>query len=109
MTLKVYTAQYQYEGMNRLDITVKTGLLMFAPTWEMVMDYKKKKITKEKYTELYYEKMRKSYKTYTDIWRWLLRQDKVVLVCFCKRGEFCHRYLLKDMLVKLGATYMGEC
>lgn len=108
MTLKVYTSNYDYEGKHRLDITVKTGLYMFAPTWEMVNEYKYEG-NKEKYTKLYYEKMRRSYQLYGDIWRWLLTQDKVVLVCFCKRGEFCHRYLLKDMLVKLGATYMGEC
>ena len=106
--LKVYTAQYQYDESNRLDITVKTGLKMFAPTWDMVMDYKDHRITASQYSVLYYEKMRKSYKTYREIWDWLLNQEEVVLVCFCKNGEFCHRYLLADILEKLGAKYMGE-
>ena len=108
MTLQIYTAQYEYEGANRFDITVKTGEQMFAPTWDMVIDYKEGRIPKEEYTKQYYEKMRKSYTTHKDTWDWLLRQKEVVLVCFCKKGDFCHRYLLKDMLVKLGAVYIGE-
>lgn len=106
--LRVYTAQYGYNGENRLDITVKTGLQMFAPTWEMVQDYKEKRIDKDQYTELYYAKMRNSFKTHRETWEWLLDQKEVVLVCFCKNGDFCHRYLLSDILAKLGATYMGE-
>ena len=106
--LIVYTSQYKYDGENRLDITIKTGLKMFAPTWEMVMDFKNCKINEEEYTKLYYEKMRKSYKMYEDTWQWLLKQPKVVLVCFCKKDVFCHRYLLAEILEKLGAIYRGE-
>lgn len=107
--LKVYTSQYNYNGECRLDITVKTGLQMFAPTWEMVWGVKKEEsYSHEKYTKEYYKKMRKSYKEHREYWNWLLNQDKVVLVCFCKAGDFCHRLLLADILVKLGAKYMGE-
>ena len=56
--LKVYTAQYGYRGKDRLDITVKSGDRTFAPTWDMVMDYKSGKITQEEYTEMYYDLMR---------------------------------------------------
>jgi len=108
MTLKVYTSQFKYNGENRFDITVKSGYQMFAPTWPMVMDYKSGKIIKEEYIELYLEKMRRSYQNHRDVWEWLLKQDKVVLVCFCKAGDFCHRLLLSDLLVKLGAEYLGE-
>jgi uncharacterized protein YeaO (DUF488 family) len=107
--LKVYTSQYKYDGENRLDITVKTGLQMFAPTWDMVNGVKREEsYSHEKYTKEYYEKMRTSYKTHRLEWDWLLKQDRVVLVCFCKAGDFCHRLLLADILVKLGAKYIGE-
>lgn len=108
MTLKVYTSQFKYNGENRFDITVKSGHQMFAPTWPMVMDYKSKKTTEEEYTKLYLEKMHRSYEYYRETWDWLLKQDKVVLVCFCKAGDFCHRLLLADILVKLGAEYLGK-
>jgi uncharacterized protein YeaO (DUF488 family) len=106
--MKVYTSQYNYNGDNRLDITVKTGWNVFAPTWDMVMNYKDGKISQEEYTKQYYDKMRISYANRRDDWNWLLRQEEVVLVCFCKAGDFCHRLLLADILVKLGAEYLGE-
>ena len=104
----ILAEQYKYDGINRLDITVKTGLQMFAPTWDMVMDYKNGKTTREQYSNLYYKKMRKSYKIYRPEWNWLLNQEEIVLVCFCKPGDFCHRVLLAEILVKLGAEYVGE-
>jgi len=106
--LKIYTSQYKYNGINRFDITVKTGVKTFAPTWEIVMGYKSNSITKEQYTEKYIIKMRQSYKNNRDLWEWLLKQKEVVLVCFCKSGDFCHRVLLANILVKLGAKYLGE-
>jgi hypothetical protein len=42
--LNIYTAQYNYKGPNRIDITVKTAIppwSVFAPTWVMVMNYLK--------------------------------------------------------------------
>jgi len=106
--MKVYTSQYKYNGNNRLDITVKTGFNLLSPTWDMVMGYKSGKITQDKYTELYYNKMRSSYINRRKYWDWLLKRNEVVLVCFCKADDFCHRLLLADILVKLGAEYLGE-
>jgi uncharacterized protein YeaO (DUF488 family) len=106
--MKLYTSQYKYNGDNRLDITVKTGWNVLAPTWDMVIKYKNREISQEEYTKQYYDKMRISYVNRRDDWNWLLRQEEVVLVCFCKAGDFCHRLLLTDILVKLGAEYLGE-
>ena len=42
MKTKVYTAQYRYSGLHRLDITVKgkdqVGRV-FAPSWDMVIKH----------------------------------------------------------------------
>lgn len=65
-------------------------------------------MTEEKYTKEYYKLMRKSYKENRNKWDKLLNQNEVVLVCFCKAGDFCHRYLLAEILVKLGCVYKGE-
>jgi len=59
--LKVFTAQYSYQGKDRLDITVKSGDRTFAPTWDMVKAYKAGRITQEEYTEMYHALMRRSY------------------------------------------------
>lgn len=106
--LKVYTSQYRYSGNDRLDITVKSGDKTFAPTWKMVIGHKRCSMSNELYIELYLQLMRKSYKKYKAKWQELLNQETVTLVCFCGKGNFCHRYLLANILVKLGAEYCGE-
>lgn len=108
--LEVYTAQYRYSGPDRYDITVKSGEQAFAPTWEMVLGYKKGTVSEDAYTGAYQAKMGLSYivKSTKPKWDALLKRDRVVLVCFCKAGDFCHRVLLAKMLVELGAIYKGE-
>lgn len=91
-----------------LDITVKSGDKAFAPTWKMVMKHKEGKITDDEYTSLYTDMMRKSYKENRGRWDEVLSMDEVILACYCKADSFCHRYLLKDMLVKCGVEYIGE-
>ncbi len=34
--------------------------------------------------------------------------EEVMLACYCRAELFCHRYLLKDMMVRCGAEYVGE-
>ena len=106
--MRVYTAQYRYSDENRVDITVKSGMKIFAPDWKMVIDVKSGAITEEEYTKKYYGKMRLSYKNNRTEWDNFMKRDSVVLVCFCKAGTFCHRYLLANIFVKLGAEYLGE-
>ncbi len=106
--LQIRTAQYQYSGPNRFDVTVKTGDRTFSPTWDMVNQYRAGILNKEEYTKQYYNLMRQSYRANKDKWLELLAQESVVLVCFCKPGMFCHRVLLAEILGKLGAKYLGE-
>ena len=106
--VKVYTSQYRYNGPNRLDITVKSGDKTFAPTWDMVWKHKRGEITDEEYTKMYYDLMRKSYRSHRKRWEEVLHMKRVVFVCFCKPGAFCHRRLLAEIFVKLGASYEGE-
>jgi len=109
--MKLYTAQYRYTGEDRLDITIKgkdpIGRF-FAPTWKMVMASKEKKFSWDEYKSMYRELMRKSYLENRNIWDEILMQEEVTMVCFCKAGMNCHRYLLAGYLEKLGAEYMGE-
>lgn len=106
---KIFTASIpQQKGKKYLDITVKSGDKTFAPTWKMVMGLKNGEITREQYIEEYTEMMRKSYKENRDRWEEVLGLDEVVLACYCKPDQFCHRVLLAKMMEKCGAEYLGE-
>ncbi len=113
--LKIYTIQISVAGKlgitkdpRYLDITVKSGDKAFAPTWKIVMGSKEGRISEEEYTHQYHELMRGSYQKNRKRWDEVLSLDEIILACYCRPDSFCHRYLLKDMLVKCGATYTGE-
>jgi uncharacterized protein YeaO (DUF488 family) len=112
--MKLWTAQMRYNGEDRVDVTVKSGEKVFAPTWDMVMGHKRGTISDEEYTEAYYAMMRQSYIENFDVWIELCSKDEVTLVCFCPKGAFCHRVLLATLLEKvckfhdIPFEYMGE-
>jgi hypothetical protein len=111
MPVKVYTAQYRYDGPDRLDITVKGrdpigGV--FAPTWKMVMGLKNGTLTKREYTDEYCDLMQESWKKNKHIWQKVWNMDEVTFVCFCSKDSFCHRYILANMFVAMRTTYGGE-
>lgn len=107
----LYTAQYRYTCEDRLDITVKgkdpVGRI-FAPSWKMVIGIKEGKVDWDEYSSMYHALMVDSYKENRVIWDEVLKRGKVTLVCFCKEGSQCHRYLLAEYFEKLGAMYQGE-
>lgn len=109
--LTFWTAQYRYPGPYRLDITVKgndpIGRL-FAPTWDMVKNYKANTGGEQIYTDKYHTMMLKSYSSNKAAWDSLLTREYAVLTCFCAPKDFCHRHLLTQYLVQLGAKYEGE-
>ena len=106
--VKVYTGRLWVADKDKLDITVKSGDLTFAPTWDLVTKYKRGQYSEEEYIKHYYNLMRNSYKMNRGRWEEVLNMERVVFTCFCPSNGFCHRYLLKDIFIKLGATYGGE-
>lgn len=98
--MKLYTAQMNQwrrlkkEGRAYIDTTVKTGIKAFAPQWDMVMGVKQGTLTPEQYTERYEELMEFSEVAYEEEWEDLLSREEVILLCYCKPGDFCHRHLL---------------
>lgn len=111
----IYTSQYKYKGNDRLDITAKSidpiGQI-FAPSWYLIMKYKnsvQKLSDQNYYTDHYIQLMRQSYKIHFKKWQWLLNQNEITLVCFCRANTFCHRYILVNNCLKpLGVKYLGE-
>lgn len=43
-----------------------------------------------------------------EAWDRLLKRKRITLLCYCDGREFCHRGLLVQILVKMGAKDMGE-
>lgn len=89
------------EDIPAVDITVKSGSKVFAPTWDMVMSLKNGEIGEDVYTAHYDQLMQLSQANHPNAWGAMLAMDKVALVCYCKPGVFCHRHLLKDKLMRL--------
>lgn len=115
--MDIFTAQYRYDGPNRLDITVSdrntTWGRAFAPTWDMVNGVRNGTLSEEDYTNQYRTLITRRIASYSSIkkkFEHLLEQKRVVLVCFCLPGAFCHRVIFADMLQRISQhfVYRGE-
>lgn len=60
------------------------------------------------YVPAYLAEMRQSKIHNFNAWRDLLARERVCLVCYCRTRTRCHRGLLAQMLVELGAVDDGE-
>lgn len=106
--LKIWTSTYDYKGKDKFDISVKLGNLAFSPTYDLDRNLKTEEYIFDKFKDLFTKRMRYSYKKYDKQWLDLLSKSEVTLVCNCKHEKQCHKYILANILVKCGATYMGE-
>lgn len=87
-----------------IDTTAKSGVKAFAPTWDMVRDYKEGRLSEERYVAKYLALMRQSFRESRAVWNEILDRDEVILACYCPPGaEFCHRYILAEIFEMLGA------
>lgn len=130
MSLIVHTARMGFRGADWLDITRKgakerpepgghRGMgAAFAPSERLLNEFLRKRQSRPEgetdrewldYVERYTVEMRKSYSVARASWNALLALDHVVLLCFCPEAARCHRSVLaREILPKVGATYMGE-
>jgi ribA/ribD-fused uncharacterized protein len=113
MALAVYTGQVgRYRGVDGLDVTLKSSRGIgraFAPSqWDMVRGVKRGTVSEAQYREWYLDVLRASFRTRQAAWQHVLQQPQVVLLCYCRPGEFCHRQILAEVLGKLGAEVKGE-
>lgn len=90
-----------------MNTTVKSGNSIFAPDWDMVLGLKAWQkgqggIDEEEYKRLYHAKMNQSWKEKRGEWLAVIESSEpMALGCYCRAGDFCHRYLLKDIFAKL--------
>lgn len=92
-----------------IDTTVKSGDPRLAPNWRIVMGHKRGTVSDEEYIREYLNMMRRSYIENRDFWNELLKREKLVLACYCKKqARFCHRYILAEIFERLGGEIVGE-
>lgn len=123
MSLQVHTAQIRYVKANLPDAfdvsrlgawqARKAGTSLdgeiFAPSWELLKDCKAGLVTQQQYEERYIAEQRASLKENTHVWRWFFQKQRIVVCCYEKYGDFCHRHILREyILPRLGAKDMGE-
>lgn len=122
--MKLYTIQLAKHRLLKdtditlLDVTVKSGLKIMAPSWEILNNYRNQGSTDrawEEYTLAFYQKMRESYAMNPQIWhRWITNDKPLALACYCRAGKHCHRHLLRDIFQKIAKKqgfeleYCGE-
>lgn len=113
-TVQLARSKKMDESIHLLDTTAKSGVKEFAPLFSNVMRYKEGTMSMEQYTDAYLRKMRDSKQQNPQVWKELLKHQKVAIACYCKPGQFCHRHLfarlMRDYLMASGheVEMMGE-
>ena len=121
----IYTSYYanyrKFKGMFRVSISrtapinsYDLQLIKLAPTAELLQKYKSNSITNEEYTSVYHNqllklenngyiaKFVKALSTLQELY------GDVVLLCYEKKGDFCHRHLLAEYLNSNHNTIIRE-
>jgi hypothetical protein len=109
MPVSVYTAQRAwYWGRDALDLTrltVRSRAFLCGNITECASG----SVLEQRAREQYLACLRTSYRTHRSRWQTILAQSRVVIVCSCPPGvRACRRYVLADVLGKLGACLGGE-
>ena len=98
--IKNYPKEYKlYSISNSKPKEINVDIIEeFIPSWYIVKAYKEGKISEEKYEELYRKQLSKiEWDTMINILKKLLT-NKSILLCYEKKGSFCHGDILAKWL-----------
>jgi uncharacterized protein YeaO (DUF488 family) len=113
----VLTARISSRDPDIYNVSRKSGVDVFAPSWNLLSPFLEKRkqggeLTDEDwevYRLGYLDEMRSSYRANRPVWDELLARKRSVLTCYCTDHNRCHRTILaRDILRKLGARFDGE-
>jgi len=109
MPVAVYTAHRAwYRGRDVLDLTrltVRSRPFLSSSVTACVSPRGSVHQAQEQYLAC----LRASYRTHRLLWQTVLTRARVVIVCSCPPGvRTCRRYVLAEVLGKLGASLGGE-
>lgn len=112
---RVGTARIDYRkraGERVLNTTIKSGRglgAVFAPTWDMVMQWTRNEITWEMYQQRYTALMRSRFLDHRDDFLEALNSAVLIVCCYCQdtyaTTQQCHRYLLVEILEQVAQHY----
>lgn len=74
-----------------------TTIIEFVPMIQWVRDVKNNRITEDQYTALYLDAVFPRLDSAIE-----KLQDGDVLCCWCKKGKFCHRQIVAELLTERG-------
>lgn len=86
-------------GVIGIDTTVKSAIGLwrsFAPTWSMVMGWKRGELTWEQYVSQYGAILARVPDV---VWNTLAAQPEARLLCYCRDGVPCHTHLIIEYAV----------
>jgi hypothetical protein len=92
-------------GIPLLNITIKSGIGIFAPDWDFLMRYKdspKGPEDEAAYTKAYAAKINRKLKEFPEMFLDIFNNTEIALACYCPEGAFCHRHLFFKVLKQLG-------
>lgn len=69
-------------------------IIELCPSWGLIRDVQKKKITEEEYTVIYY----RDYLCGLDAQKYIERLNGKILLCWEKPGDFCHRRIIAEWI-----------
>jgi uncharacterized protein YeaO (DUF488 family) len=75
---------------------------VFAPSEQLLSEYKSGSLSWKAYEERYLSEMRALYRKSPQPFMDLLRREAVTLVCYEAQPDRCHRRLLAELLAKIG-------
>lgn len=78
---------------------------IFAPSWQLLMDFKNSKIDWNVYSRRYIEEMRCKFKKNKEKFYFYAKElNQYIFICWCmlkkRQDQHCHRFLLQDLLRK---------
>jgi hypothetical protein len=103
--LQIYTSRVGCRLDGAVDITASTGHLL-APTWPLVRAYKHGQIDAVEYRKRYIALLQARWREHKESFKLLMNESSIVLCCYCPAGQFCHRLIAAEVLVKV-AKYFG--
>jgi uncharacterized protein YeaO (DUF488 family) len=70
-------------------------LKLLAPSESLLSEYKKGKLKDRDYALMYFDELRSKIEDVRAVLMQLDYYDRYILLCYEKKGDFCHRHLLE--------------
>jgi len=102
---RIYTSNYARNSNNPHAVSISASspphfegkrINLLAPTWDMIKKYKQGKINEEQYSQLYIDLLKSRNLTPESIYNSI--PHRTVMLCYEKRGDFCHRRVLAEWI-----------